>query len=690
MVNYENKNSLTELLNAYCEHLSKQGKSHRAIITYKNPNNQLVQFLAGKGVIEPQEVTEELLKEFQKFLYMERDFMRSSVMFCMQHIRMFFDFLIQIGKLTRNEARGIEILPKQELPPKQLAQYVADSHNKDSLSDLLDVYGEYLSNEGKSRIAILTYQNPSRQLIRFLTEKGVTKPQKVTEELLKEFQKFLYDERDFKRSSVMSCIKHIAMFFDFLIQIGKLKRNEARGIEILPKPELPEKQLSHFYTYDEILKRYFGDQEKLISYFYLNQVEKHLKSFIKYLLANEIGSVYPVTESTIIKYRQFLWDEFVHARADSLVVKSQINRLRCVVRLFRYLCKEGILKNNPTKNLGWEKYYKEIVEKAKSLPEKPVPENNLTELDKLNMKFLEYELAIGKDQSTIKMYKKSVEVFFQYLEEKGVENLAQVNKRLLLEYYTFLCNYVGARGNPVSNGYKNHMLWSMRLFFRFLVRFDYLPKDPSLDLESIKEEKGLPRTCMNEKEVFELLEQPRLNHNPLIARDKAMMEILFSTGIRSNELCSLNLEDVDHQQEMVRVNSPKGGAGYQRIIPVGKVALEYLDIYLRDARPALENGDGKALFLSYAGHRLHNEAVLLMVKKYAHECGFRKNITTHSFRVTCATLMLKNGADIRYVQEQLGHKKITSTQVYTRLTPLDLKSIHQRCHPREKKALSLN
>lgn len=171
----------------------------------------------------------------------------------------------------------------------------------------------------------------------------------------------------------------------------------------------------------------------------------------------------------------------------------------------------------------------------------------------------------------------------------------------------------------------------------------------------------LPRTCMNEKEVFQLLQQPQLNHDPLVTRNKAMLELLFSTGIRSNELCSFNLEDIDHQNEMVRINTPRGGSNYQRIIPVGKVALEYLTLYLNTARPALENGDAKALFISYAGHRLRNDAVLLMVKKYAHECGFRKNITTHSLRVTCATLMLRNGADIRYVQEQLGHKKITST-----------------------------
>ena len=158
---------------------------------------------------------------------------------------------------------------------------MAETDNRNSLSDLLDTYGEYLSGQGKSRISILNYQNPNHQLVRFLAEKGIIKPKDVTEELLKAFQQFLYDKRDFKRNSVVAAMKHHALFFDFLILAGKLKKSPARGIEILPKPELPEKQLSHFYTSDEILRRYSRDQEKWISYAYLNNVEKHLKGFIK-------------------------------------------------------------------------------------------------------------------------------------------------------------------------------------------------------------------------------------------------------------------------------------------------------------------------------------------------------------------------------------------------------------------------
>ena len=547
--------------------------------------------------------------------------------------------------------------------------------------ELLGSYKEHLTKQERSRASVLTYLNPVRKLIAFAEGKELSKPKEVTPEVLLEFQRFYLEKRDFKVETVSLYLLFIRLFFDYLISVDALKENPANGIEILQKSNPPEKQLAHFYTFEEILRRYIGDQKEWVSFHYANQLEKHLKGFFKFLIAQDIKSVYSVTESTLIKYRDYLWDEFVQLKPDALVVKSQIHRLRALVRLFRYLYKDGILKEDPAKNLGWEEYYKELIERAKSLPERPQLQEDLTEMEKLKEKFVDYELGRGKSKGSCDRYRKSLTIFFDYLEGRGVENLAQVSKRLLLDYYVYLCRYIGVRGSPASNGYKASLLFGMRLFFRFLVRFDYLAKDPSTDLEGIPYQDGLPRTYMNEKEIFELLERPKLNGDPLTIRDKAIMEVLFSTGIRSSELSFLNIEDIDQSQGLIRVNRPKGGAGQQRVIPIGKTALEYLNLYLTQARPRLENGDPKALFISYTGNRLDNCSILALVKKYVFQCGFRKPITTHSFRVTCATLMLKNGADIRYVQEQLGHRKITSTQVYTRLTPLDLNPSTQGATP---------
>ncbi len=554
------------------------------------------------------------------------------------------------------------------------------------LIQLLNSYCEHLTSQSKSRHSIQLYKNPNKQLIKFLEINGVFSPKEITKEHLIKFQQFLYNERDFKHSSIVTFIKNIALFFNYLIGLGELEINWARGVEITPEP-IVKKQQSHFYTFDEILIRYIRSQEKYVSFAYRNSIEKHLRGFIKYLRSNEIGSVYPVTEAVILRYRQFLWDEHINSCKDSLVPRGQMYRLRMVVRLFRYLNKEGILKENPTLNLGWEKYYKDILEKGKALPKNTKAKRELTEFDKLNNKFLNYQKSLEKDFKTLKLYKKSVEIFFEYLIEKGIQNVAQVTTRHLLDFYTYVSNYVGVRGKPVTTGYKRQIIWGIKLFFRYLTKANYVDKDPSIDLDGIKDKKGLPTAYMTEKEVFQLIEKPNGSHDPLVLRDKAILAFLFSVGLRSNELCKMNIEDIDSKEGMVRINYPKGGASYQRIVAIGKRALEPIEIYLKEGRPRIETADAKALFLSYSGRRIDTEAVSNIVKKYVHECGFRKNITPHSLRVTCATLMLKNGAPIRHVQEQLGHKRITSTQIYTRLIPKDLKGIHKKYHPWEKKAL---
>ncbi len=187
---------------------------------------------------------------------------------------------------------------------------------------------------------------------------------------------------------------------------------------------------------------------------------------------------------------------------------------------------------------------------------------------------------------------------------------------------------------------------------------------------------------MNKKETITLLEAPLLSTERLKLRDKAILEMLYSTGLRSNELRSLDIEDIDYEQEMVHVRSPKGGPKYHRVVPIGKTALQYLNLYFKEERPGIDFEDSQALFLSFWGKRLRNDGVLDIVKKYVFQCGLRKRITTHSLRVTCATDMLRKGADIRYVQEHLGHERLASTQIYTRVSVKDLKRVHQKYHPR--------
>lgn len=206
-------------------------------------------------------------------------------------------------------------------------------------------------------------------------------------------------------------------------------------LEVFPRCEFPRRQLlDHHYTYEDVLRRYFIGQKKQVSYGYLTAVGKHLKGFVKYLKGKGFKSFYLVREHDLIDYREFLWREFVNRRDGALVVRSQVERLRCMVRLFRYLYSEGILKKDPTKNLDWEQYYKDIVQKSKTLLQKPVEKDNLTERDELKLKFLEYERGRGISKGTVKKYKKGIEVFYEFLDNKDISELAQIDKRLLWEY----------------------------------------------------------------------------------------------------------------------------------------------------------------------------------------------------------------------------------------------------------------
>jgi len=165
--------------------------------------------------------------------------------------------------------------------------------------------------------------------------------------------------------------------------------------------------------------------------------------------------------------------------------------------------------------------------------------------------------------------------------------------------------------------------------------------------------------------------------------DRAIIEVFYSTGIRRNELINLEISDVDYHEGFVRINSGKGNK--DRVVPIGKIACRYIENYVKGVRPMLvKDPRDNHLFLTINGTKISENRVWQLVKTYSRKTKIKKNITTHTFRHTCATLMLKNKANIRHIQELLGHSSLDSTQVYTSVTITDLKEVHSKCHPREK------
>lgn len=220
---------------------------------------------------------------------------------------------------------------------------------------------------------------------------------------------------------------------------------------------------------------------------------------------------------------------------------------------------------------------------------------------------------------------------------------------------------------------------AVKSFFHFLVAEGLVKNDPTENLDSPKVGKSLPRTLTVE-EVDELLEQPARSSTPEALRDKAMLELLYATGMRVSELTSLNLDDINLSAGYVRCI---GKGSKERIVPVGFQATRAVEQYLEQGRPQLARSQTQqALFLNHRGERLTRQGFWLIIKAYAKHAGIRTDIAPHTLRHSFATHMLNSGADLRSVQELLGHANISTTQIYTHLTTERLRQVYDQAHPR--------
>lgn len=220
---------------------------------------------------------------------------------------------------------------------------------------------------------------------------------------------------------------------------------------------------------------------------------------------------------------------------------------------------------------------------------------------------------------------------------------------------------------------------SIRAFHQFLLRDRVVDHDPSFHIESPKLEKNLPKV-LNRLEVEKLLNSPDLSTEFGI-RDKAMLELLYATGMRVSELIQLNIGDVYLNMGFVRCI---GKGKKERIIPLGSHAIAAIEKYLQYSRPKLVNIKKRtdALFLNHHGQRLTRQGFWKILKQLAAKSGIQSPLTPHTLRHSFATHLLENGADLRAVQEMLGHADISTTQIYTHVTKTRLKDVYRKFHPR--------
>lgn len=235
-----------------------------------------------------------------------------------------------------------------------------------------------------------------------------------------------------------------------------------------------------------------------------------------------------------------------------------------------------------------------------------------------------------------------------------------------------------------SRSSRNRALASIRGLHRFLFAEGLALADPTADIDAAKLPRGLPR-ALTEPEVERLLDGI-VGSDPRVLRDRAMVELLYGTGMRVSELVALSVDDIDHDAALIRVT---GKGDRQRLVPVGRHAADAVERWLApEGRPGLapdqwnSKDDQLAVFLNNRGGRLSRQGAWAVVRKYAMEAGLSSRLSPHVLRHSCATHMLDHGADLRTVQELLGHASLTTTQLYTKVSTDLLQSAYEQAHPR--------
>lgn len=293
--------------------------------------------------------------------------------------------------------------------------------------------------------------------------------------------------------------------------------------------------------------------------------------------------------------------------------------------------------------------------------------------EELLEQFIGYiSLEKGLSNNTIESYKNDLVDFINFLEIKNVKP-TDSNLEGIITLYIIALHDKGISARSIAR-----KLSSIKSFYKFLMRENVIKYDPTIAIERPKLKLQLPQ-ILSIQEVEKLLNQ-EFPKSAIGLRDKAILETLYGTGIRESELINLELDNVIFDGEFIVV---AGKGKKERIVPIGKIALEAINQYLLHGRNLLiKDISCRILFLNNNGQKLSRMGLWKIVRKWSLKAGLMKNISPHTLRHSCATHMLEAGASIIAVQEMLGHADVATTQIYTHLTAKDLKTIHNKAHPR--------
>ncbi|AIQ42517.1 site-specific tyrosine recombinase XerD [Paenibacillus sp. FSL R7-0297] len=281
----------------------------------------------------------------------------------------------------------------------------------------------------------------------------------------------------------------------------------------------------------------------------------------------------------------------------------------------------------------------------------------------------------GLSPSTLESYGRDISQFLEFTEERGTAAMEEIKRSHIMLYLGAL------RGAGKATATVNRNTVSLRAYFHFLLKERLIGQDPTVDMETIKPSKK-PPMILSIEDIERLLAVPD-ESAPQGMRDKAMLELLYATGIRVTELISLNVEDVNTGLKFVRCS---GASGKERVVPLGTLAADCVARYTAGMRDKLlrVNQEEPALFLNSLGGRLTRQGFWKIIKKYAREADIQQDITPHTLRHSFAAHLLEGGADLRSVQQMLGHSDISTTQIYSGIARKNMKEVYENHHPRAR------
>jgi len=300
------------------------------------------------------------------------------------------------------------------------------------------------------------------------------------------------------------------------------------------------------------------------------------------------------------------------------------------------------------------------------------------EIGRLIGKYERHLKTLDRSFHTIRITRYNLRSFVRYLENEGICEIEALNREVIEDYQQELAFSLTARGTPLAIRSQAKKLNAVTGFTRFLKEADYLVHDPAANIKRPREPGRLPGSILSRKEIRQLMRAPDMQSYTGY-RDRVLLEILYDTAIRRAELSNIKTIDADLDSGYVRVI---GKGNKERVVPMSRRVCDLVLNYIRFVRPALLGESNHVyLMVNDKGGPMRTHTVWRIVKACARQARLKKNVTTHTFRHTCATHMLKNGAPIRHLQEMLGHESLESTQIYTRVTINDLKEIHAKYHP---------